>query len=548
MGGNYQYPGGMPPYQQPYSPYQQSYQQQGYQQRPGPPSPRFPQQGENINADGRLRQPASPGRRQTPYIEPFPAYQYNPGGTYLYPPEPQVSYYDTPYEDLYYEDSDSDDETLFYDYDPPPPYKSPLHSPYWPYDDPEAGPQPEPHPEFQEGPHKQRSRSKSRPKKPRRKHHQPEYHTDPEPKSQTHSHSHRHRSQSRHRSTHEPSTPERRHRRSSSQSTNLRPLLHRTISQEQLRPILKPSPTSSPQVSPLPSPRKSRSGSQTESKTDREREHKHKTKHHHRSHSSSHHSSTHHHRSRRYSMSVPNPSSPLAPSFYTEQDILDRARAELAPLTRTIRDIVTYEFALPSSATADVHVSFSLSPIDLDPPSPDLPTTWSLRPGILRSLTHTRVLAPLITISLPAAPTPRSPRLPTHSEPDHGVIAASERVIAALRYGSTTPYPTSYLPLQNPYPANPFSPQPQTQGPPSPAPGLPFRAGGELGGSNYVFRYGAADRNTVLCEATWVYLPVAEREGLFERFERVPRDGGRALRRWARGWGIEEEVGGMFGR
>lgn len=52
----------------------------------------------------------------------------------------------------------------------------------------------------------------------------------------------------------------------------------------------------------------------------------------------------------------------------------------------------------------------------------------------------------------------------------------------------------------------------------------------------------------MLCEATWVYLPVAEREGLFERFERVPRDGGRALRRWARGWGIEEEVGGMFGR
>ncbi|KAI0896601.1 hypothetical protein F4806DRAFT_465138 [Annulohypoxylon nitens] len=456
MGGNYQYPGGIPPYQQPYPPYQQSYQQQGYQQRPGPPSPRFPQQGENINADGRLRQPASPGRRQAPYIEPFPAYQYNPGDTYLHP--------------------------------------------------------------------------------------------------QTHSHSHHHRSQSRHRSTHEPSTPERtperRHRRSSSQSTNLRPLLHRTISQEHLRPILKPSPTSSPQVSPLPSPRKSRSGSQTESKTDREREHKHKSKHHHRSHSGSHHSSTHHssthHRERRHSMSVPNPSSPLAPSFYTEQDILDRARAELAPLTHTIRDIVTYEFALPSSAVADVHVSFSLSPIDLDPPSHDLPTTWSLRPGILRSLTNTRVLAPLITISLPAAPTPRSPRLPTHSQPDHGVIAASERVIAALRYGSSTPYPTSYLPLQNPYPANPFSPQPQPQ--PAPALDLPFRAGGELGGSNYVFRYGAADRNTVLCEATWVYLPVAEHEGLFERFERVPRDGGRALRRWARGWGIEEEVGGMFGR
>ncbi|KAI1090005.1 hypothetical protein F5B19DRAFT_465118 [Rostrohypoxylon terebratum] len=565
MGDNYTYPGGMPPYQQPYPPYQQSYQQQGY---PEPSSPRFPQQGVNINADERLQQPVSPGRVPGPYMsgalptEPFLAYQYNPGGTYLYPPQPEVSYYNTPYS-YYgecYEDSDSE-VPPFQAQDPPPPYKSPLHSPARPDDGRYAGPHPETQPEPQETSYRHRSRSKSRARRSRG-HRQSEHYTDSQPKPQTRSHRERSRSRSRRRSTHEssalPRTPERRsehresshrHHRTGSPPPNLRPTLHRKISQEQLKPILKsPSINPSPRGSPQPSPRKSRSGSQSQGEHKTEHQHEDKHEHKHSSSKKNHHHHHHHrHSERRQSMSVPNPSNPLAPSLSTEQDILTRGRDELAPLLASIQDVVTYEFALPSHS--EIRISFSLSTIDLDPPSHDMPTTWSLHSGILRSLIRTPILAPVITIIVPAVSPPPPPPYPTQLRgPDHGVIAACERVVAALRYGSATPYPSTYLPITNPYPANPLAPGFPPHPPPHPTPLLPFRPGGELFGSNYVFRYGPADRNTILAEATWVYMPVVGREGVYERFEREPRDGGRALRRWARGWGIEGEVGEMFGR
>ncbi|KAI1207262.1 uncharacterized protein F4807DRAFT_436388 [Annulohypoxylon truncatum] len=502
MNNNGSYPGGMPPYQQPYVPYQQSHQQQGYQHpqpHPGPPSPRSPQPGRIINADGRPQQQALPTRVHGPYMsgglstEPSPGHQYHPRGNYLAPPQPQI-YRQNVSSSLASQAGHSSRNSGSS-------YLNPNVN---------TNPKPKPHAVSPVA----APLNAPKPPAPQRDPYSPNYGSQvgPKPKSPAKSH----------RSHDRPRSP--------SRSPS-----HRSISSSQLKSILKqPSPQPSPQRQPQPQPQP-----QAESKP--ERKHKSKSKHHH---SSRHHST---HSSHRQPMPVDNPHNPLGPSLVTEQDILTRGHAELAPLTPAIRSVVAYEFALP--ATAPIEISFSLSPIDLDPPPPrGYPVSWNLgSAGPLHTLTHTRILAPVLTISLPAQyPHPTTP-LTTFAAPapDHGVIAACERAVASLRYGSAAPYPTSHLSLRNAYHAQSTLSSP----PPPPPPGtLPFRVGGELFGSACVFRCGAADRNTVLGALDWVYLPCAGRPGFYERVEKDGREGKRAVRRWARGWGVEGELGEYFGR
>ncbi|KAI2470903.1 hypothetical protein F4781DRAFT_441333 [Annulohypoxylon bovei var. microspora] len=212
---------------------------------------------------------------------------------------------------------------------------------------------------------------------------------------------------------------------------------------------------------------------------------------------------------------------PLSPQLSTEQDILMRGQTELAPLTCAIIEVAAHEFALPH--TAPVGVSFSLSPIDLDP-SP--PSSWRLGPGPLSLRTGARLLAPVLTITLPPRyPPPLTPSAELANpfrprpRPDTGIIAAAERVVSSLRYGTSLGLP--------------------------PAGGLPLRVGGELFGCAYVVLDGA-DRSTILASLTWVYLPSAGRQGrepLYLRVDKDGREGRRQLRRWARTWGFELDDG-----
>ncbi|KAI1462733.1 hypothetical protein F4805DRAFT_409108 [Annulohypoxylon moriforme] len=543
MGSNGRYPGGMPPYQ-PYPPYQQSYQQQGYQQplrQPEPPSPRTPQLGEIITADGRPHHQASPTRMHGPYMsgglstEPSPEYYFRPYVTYLVPPQPQVYLnHDTP-SSLATEASDSSRHfgSSFSDLnlnDSPrpkpravsPTSAAPFHAP-------------DPHSIHQYPKHD-----------PYPKRYDLQADSQPEPKAA----SHHHRSGSYERT---------------------RPTLHRSNSGFQPKSILKKP---APQIEVEP-----------ESKPKPKTKHHHHHHRHHRRHHSNHHSS--HHKP----MPTINPNNPLAPALLTEQELLLRGQAELDPLTRAILEVVTYEFALPASNAVDV--SFSLAPIDLDPPTNGVPTThsrlsWGLGTGILHTLTGSRIFAPLLTITLPPRYEPvqtshytqTDPTQPV-PEPDHGIIAACERVVASLRYGTTSSHPApAPAPIPDPSPHHHHPHHHQThhqtphqtphatpnQGPyqsihegsqhhPPPSPNhptLPFRVGGDLFGSSYVFRVGAADSTMVLGALAWVYLPCAGREGLgvppvYSRVEKDGREGRRQVRRWAEEWGVVDAVEGVYG-
>ncbi|KAI0881792.1 uncharacterized protein GGS22DRAFT_171885 [Annulohypoxylon maeteangense] len=491
MGNNGGYPGRMPPYQQPYPPYQQSYQQQGCRQpqpRAGPPSPIIPQPA-IINADGRLRQQALPTRMQVPYTsgglptEPSPEYYFHPEVTYIAPLQPQVYLNSSSslatqvsYANSHLGSSYSD---VSIDINPRAKPRGVSPTSTVPVEAPDP---PSIHPFPKRDPYSPKHGSQAG--------------HPPVPKAASHHH-HRSRSHTRTHPTH-----------------------HRSSSELPLKSILKqPSPQHKPDPEPKP-----------------------KSKHHHR-----HHHHRHHHNTPQKPMPITNPHNPLAPALTTEHDILLRGLTELGPLTRPILEVITYEFALPAHNTANI--SFSLTAIDIVPPSPNLPAThaanlqWDLGPGILHGLTHARVLAPLLTITLPPRYQPATalraslpePIVPG-PQPDHGVIAACERVVAALRYGGTGP---------NPAPV-PAVPDPSTQHQPERI-SLPFRVGGELSGSNYTFRIGAADETTILGAETWVYLPSAERRDLgvpvYERVKKDGREGRRKVGRWAGEWGVRGELG-----